>query len=169
MTGRDGWVMMVSSQTGRWQMEEVRSRFDVALGAAGLIFAVVTLAMTSWYVSTVDSVPDTVTWDRWLLVGVVVAGFVVMAITTYRYLVRYSPSGEGRFIVAGWIVAALAVPLSLFAWGDDPLMTFSVHLSEAAGAAALVGWLAFGLCAAAILLAAWRHPAYIEDHARIAH
>lgn len=150
-------------------MPENRSRLDWALGAAGLVLASVTLAMISRYVATVDSVPDAVTWDRWLLVGVVAARSAVMAITTYRYRVGYSPSREGRLITAAWIVAALAVPLSLFAWGDSPEMTFSVHLSEAAGAAALVGWLAFVLCAIAILLAAWRRPATIEDHATRVH
>jgi hypothetical protein len=125
--------------------------------------------MISWYVATVDSVPDSVRWDRWLLVGVVAAGFVVMAVTTYLYRVRYSPSREGRLITAAWIVAALAVPLSLFAWGDSPEMTFSVHLSKAVGAAALVGWLAFGICATAVLLAAWRHPATSEDHTARVH
>lgn len=150
-------------------MTRDHSRFDVALGVVGVVFATVTLAMASWYIATVDSIPDTVPWDRWLLVGVVIGGVVVMAVTSYRYFTRYSPSRESGLVTAGWIVAALAVPLSLFAWGDDPHMAFSVHLSEAAGAAALVGWLAFGLCAAAILLAAQRHPSSTEDHTGIDH
>ncbi len=60
------------------------------------------------------------------------------------------------------MVFYLAVPLSLFAWGDDPHMSFSGHLSAAAGAAALMGWLALGLCAVAILLAERRKRSSVE-------
>ncbi len=126
-----------------------------------MVLAAVALGMVIWYVATVDSVPEEVTADRWFLVGVVVAGIVIMVITTARYRVRYSPSPQDGLILGGWIVGSLAVPLSLFAWGDAPA-SLSVHLSEAVGAAAFVGWLAFGLCAVAILLAERRKRSSVE-------
>jgi hypothetical protein len=122
----------------------------------------VALGTVIWGFATIDSVPEEVTADRWFLVGVVVAGVVIMVMITARYRLRYSPSPQDGLIKAGWIVGSLAVPLSLFAWGDDPHMTFSVHLSEAVGAAAVVGWLAFGLCAVAILLAERRKRSSVE-------
>jgi hypothetical protein len=131
----------------------MRPRFDVALGAVGLAPAAVALGLAVWGLATGEAEAEEVSADRWFLVGVVMAGIINMVITTVRYGLRYSPSPQDGLIVIGWVLAALEVLLSLFAWGDDPHMSFSAHLSAAAGAAALTGWLAFGLGGVAILLA----------------
>lgn len=162
------WVAEVIVMTGRngkaiaAVMPEERSRFDVALGVAGLAFAAVALGTAIWTLATGDSVPGEVPAESWFLVGVVMVGIVTMVITTVRYRERYRPSPQGGLIVAGWIVAALAGQLSLFAWGDDPHMSFAEHLTAAAEGAAVAGWLAFGLCAVAILRAVRRTPASVE-------
>jgi hypothetical protein len=144
------------------------SRFDLALGIAGLVLAAAALGMATWCLAAAGPVPEEVTVARWLLVGVVAVGMLIMAMTTVRYRMRYSPSRRGGLIVGGWIVGLVAAQLSLFAWGDAPA-SLAVHLSQAASAAALAGSPAFGLCAAAILLAE-RHEASsggVQDDSRI--